>query len=109
MAEASKRPGTLPPTPRAADYDEGTEDLADALVSMWHACQGSGDNLPEALSVALAYAARSLAGSSAGADHDLTPRILVAQRPGSWEASLVTQLTYPLDLLSPGDPEDPRT
>jgi len=109
MAETPKRAARPQSAPGAAEYDEETKALADALVSMWHACETSGHNLPEALSMALGDAARTLAGPSARGDHDLAQAILVAQRPGSWEASLVFQLTAPLEWLSPGDPKDPRT
>ena len=96
-------------------YTEAVEDLAAGLCEMWRACAGTGGNLPEALSYALALAARELLEDdqeTASAlvcgfemDQDLATGLLVRHRPGSWEATHVVQLTYPLDLLA--DPAGP--
>lgn len=99
---------------KSRDYHEATEDLASALCGMWHACEVTGANLPEALSYALGLAAVALVHEATtadphafggnDADQDLATGVLVAQRPGSWEAAHVVQLTYPLNLLAPGGP-----
>ncbi len=101
-------------TPEWRNYDTAVTDLAASLCTVWRSCEVTGANLPEALSYALGLAARDLVREMArtdplgyaggGADQDLAVGVLVRHRPGSWEADLVAQLTYPVDLL--GDPED---
>lgn len=94
-------------------YAEAVDELAAALCRVWRACAAPGGNLPEALSYALALAARELAGDDQAAaaccggavDQDLATGLLVRHRPGSWEAAHVVQLTYPVDLLA--TPDDP--
>lgn len=89
------------------DYDEAVADLAAATVRTWRACEAAGTNLPEAPSYALGLAARQLVHEAAGQlvpcgcplDQDLATGVLVRQRPGCWEAGLVVELTYPVDLL----------
>jgi hypothetical protein len=93
------------------DYDSALEHLCAALIETWNACEATGANLPEALSFALALSGRELAHaaclvdpSDSGdneVDHELAVGVLVRQRPGSWEASHVAGLTYPVDLLPP--------
>ena len=103
-----------PESPDSFDYDTAMAHLAVALVETWHACEATGANLPEALSYALGLAARDLAraagvvdpSASEGyeVDHELAVGVLVSQRPGSWEATHVRDLTFPVELLSA--PED---
>jgi len=94
--------------------ETAADDLASALVTTWHACETTGANLPEALSYALGLAAKRLVAQAAAddpitfsgtdVDQELATAVLVAQRPGSWEATHVVELTYPIDLLA-GDTE----
>lgn len=97
-------------------YTEAVDELAAALCRTWRACGVPGRNLPEALSYALALAARALAGDDqetasllacgVEGDQDLATALLVRHRPGSWEAAHVVQLTYPVDLLpAPAGPQ----
>ena len=91
------------------DDTEAVEDLAAAVCRTWRACTSAGGNLPEALSYALALAARELLADddeTAGLlacgfemDQDLATALLVRHRPGSWEAAHVVRLTYPVNLL----------
>ncbi len=101
------------------DYDAAIEALAHALCEVWRSCEAvPGPNLPEALSFALGLAARDLvrelattdplAPFGSEVDQELAVGVLVRHRPGSWEATHVAQLTYPVDLL-PGRPGTPET
>lgn len=95
------------------DYHGAVADLGTALSRTWRACEVAGTNLPEALSYALALAARELVHEAVGSDllalgdhvldQDLATGVLVLHRPGSWEATHVVELTYPVDLLPETD------
>jgi hypothetical protein len=99
-------------TDDARTYAEAVGDLADALCATWRACGVPGRNLPEALSYALELAARALLDDDpvtaellaiygGEVDQNLATALLVAHRPGSWEAAHVVGLTFPVDLLPP--------
>ena len=101
-----------------AAYRLAVEHLATALVEVWAICEqsadaggnGTGLNLPEALSYALGLAARSLGldpGSIEDEENrnDIATEGLVRHRSGSWEAAAMRPLVYPVawlpDLVGP--------
>jgi len=101
-----------------AAYRLAVEHLAAALVEVWAVCEqsaearsnGTGLNLPEALSYALGLAAQSL-GLDPGSIEDEENRNdaategLVRHRSGSWEAAAMRPLVYPVAWLP--DPVGP--
>lgn len=101
-----------------AAYQLAVERLAAALVEVWAACEqgaeadsnGTGLNLPEALSYALGLAARTLGfdpGSIEGEENrnEAAAEGLVRHRSGSWEAAAMRPLVFPVAWLT--DPVAP--